>query len=201
MTAEAAERRCLSMDPETFFPGWGDNDSARRAKWACNGTPRVVDGHVMGPSSTEPCPAREECLATALRLEAGKHPCDRWGIWGGLTPTQRAHLDETRHKPRPPIDPRPSRGESGRGWGASRPVADHCTWPGRAQGAARHRALEQDLCPPCRENEIKTKARRLRDQHVASLDAAGLTIGQIALAVGERRDTVRGILARNQQSA
>ena len=39
------------------------------------------------------CPAREQCLAEALLHEAGKTTSGRYGIWGGLTPKQRAHMD------------------------------------------------------------------------------------------------------------
>lgn len=39
------------------------------------------------------CPVREQCLAEAMLHEAGKTTSGRHGIWGGLTPKQRAHMD------------------------------------------------------------------------------------------------------------
>lgn len=35
------------------------------------------------------CPVQAECLATALAMD------ERWGIWGGLTNTQRACTGDT----------------------------------------------------------------------------------------------------------
>jgi WhiB family transcriptional regulator, redox-sensing transcriptional regulator len=40
------------------------------------------------------CPAREACLRTALAWESGLGARYRFGIWGGLTPRQRAALAE-----------------------------------------------------------------------------------------------------------
>lgn len=36
------------------------------------------------------CTVREACLADAMEREAGSGPEHRGGIWGGLTPKQRA---------------------------------------------------------------------------------------------------------------
>lgn len=36
------------------------------------------------------CPAREACLALALDMESGQGPTGRYGVWGGLTPAERA---------------------------------------------------------------------------------------------------------------
>lgn len=42
------------------------------------------------------CPVQAQCLHAAMRLEQGMGRTSRFGIWGGLTPTQRATLDHTR---------------------------------------------------------------------------------------------------------
>ncbi len=64
---------CAQTDPEAFFPEKGG--STREAKRVC-----------------ATCEVREECLEYALAND------ERFGIWGGLTPTQRATLDHTRQE-------------------------------------------------------------------------------------------------------
>lgn len=173
--------RCANAEkPDTFFPAWGDRGAERAAKRMCNGTPAVVDGVVMGPSRTTPCPVREACLAAALEFEAGRNAHDRFGVWGGLTPTQRANLDPGRRASHRPAEPAV------------------CPWPGTSRGLNRHAELGAEQCPPCRRLELAEAARRERDERVLGMRAAGASVGQIALAVGERRDTVRGILSRHE---
>ena len=63
---------CAETDPELFFPEKGG--SPRRPKSVCN-----------GDADREPCPARDECLAWALKnAEAG--------VWGGLSERERQRL-------------------------------------------------------------------------------------------------------------
>jgi len=60
--------------PEIFYPlglEKGANDTA---------------GIQIAKQFCAPCPVREECLAEALRLG------ERWGVWGGLTPAERAAM-------------------------------------------------------------------------------------------------------------
>ena len=58
---------CRGLDPELFFPA---EDEPAPVKAIC-----------------EACPVRFSCLAFAL--DRG----ERYGIWGGLTPTERKSLD------------------------------------------------------------------------------------------------------------
>lgn len=48
------------------------------------------------------CPVREECLAYAMEFEGSLVETGRYGIWGGLTPGQRARaaqgIDEKPHE-------------------------------------------------------------------------------------------------------
>ena len=44
------------------------------------------------------CPVQAQCLNAAMRREQGMGRKSRFGIWGGLTPTQRATLDHTRQE-------------------------------------------------------------------------------------------------------
>ena len=44
------------------------------------------------------CPVQAQCLNAAMRREQGMGRTSRFGIWGGLTPTQRATLDHTRQE-------------------------------------------------------------------------------------------------------
>lgn len=74
------------------------------------------------------CPVRLECLAVALKFENFVGPKSRHGVWGGLTPRQRAALGPT-----------PDRAKSRR--------AAHCPHPSLQRGVDRH--FGEDLCLPC----------------------------------------------------
>jgi hypothetical protein len=171
---------CNDAKPDVFFPRWGDRTSERAAKRICNGMPQMLDGQILGPSRTSPCPVRDECLAFALDAEAGKHGHDRHGIFGGKTASQRADLDTTRRSARPPVD--------------------SCTRPGRDLGVRRHHAFGQELCAPCRRHEQTSAERRDREVRVLRL-APHHTAYEIALLTGECRGTVRGILARHDDES
>jgi WhiB family transcriptional regulator, redox-sensing transcriptional regulator len=58
-------------DPDAFFPGKGEDDEA--AKQVCAG-----------------CPVTSQCLEFALQTMP--HPSMDFGVYGGLTPTERARL-------------------------------------------------------------------------------------------------------------
>ena len=73
---------CISHDPELWFP------ATTRDLQDPNGPARTI-------CST--CPVQRDCLDTALRLERGQSPAERWGIRAGLGPTERAQLDR-KHK-------------------------------------------------------------------------------------------------------
>lgn len=149
-------------DPDTFFPGWGKRDQERIAKWVCR----------------RACPVVEECLASALEFEAGKHAHDRFGVWGGLTPPQRAALDPGRRPPGGQVKP------------------TSCPWPGTTRGLDRHADMGEDPCLTCFGWRLAQAERQQRDERVLNLAADGRTAWQIALATGEPYGTVRGILAR-----
>jgi hypothetical protein len=61
-----------SDDPEAV-------DESEEAKKICNGTD---DGR--------PCPLREQCLEFAVVNN------ERWGVWGGMTPDERAQVRKDR---------------------------------------------------------------------------------------------------------
>lgn len=62
-----AQAPCRSADPDVFFPESMDDEDAAEARRICSG-----------------CPLTQECLAYA---QERPEPA---GIWGGLTPAQRA---------------------------------------------------------------------------------------------------------------
>lgn len=62
-----ADAICNQTDPEAFFPEKGN--SSRAAKVVCRG-----------------CPVRDECLEYALDHD------ERFGIYGGTSPTERRQL-------------------------------------------------------------------------------------------------------------
>ncbi len=162
---------CVGRDPNIWFPSHyaGGRDEVRLAKAYCN-----------------LCPIKAACLELALEAEGGRHPRDRYGIFGGKTPNERAKADPERRK----------RGH---------PAVAGCNgFPARGRGVERHRARGEELCAPCREYELTRIARLRRDAQAWQMNADGKTVGDIALALGERRDTVRRILARQtdlEQSA
>jgi hypothetical protein len=74
--------RCLDGDhhPDAWFPeGMGQPPASSRAIEACGG-----------------CDVRLKCLQYALDIEGSLGEQSRFGIWGGLTPGQRAKLASRR---------------------------------------------------------------------------------------------------------
>lgn len=75
---------CVGTDPRFFFP---DEYTAvpvsyQRARAVCAG-----------------CPVRGLCLDMAMTREGDDQAEDRNGMWGGLSPDQRAALARVRHRP------------------------------------------------------------------------------------------------------
>jgi WhiB family redox-sensing transcriptional regulator len=67
---------CTGVDPDLFFPPKGDSvpgESATAAKAVCAS-----------------CPVRDDCLQYALTTN------QRYGVWGGMTWTERRGLRKTR---------------------------------------------------------------------------------------------------------
>lgn len=74
------QRHCANEDLEIFFPLDTDRRGVALAKSVCAG-----------------CPWATDCLEDAMRVEtSGK--AQRYGIYGGLTPRQRADLSRKRDK-------------------------------------------------------------------------------------------------------
>jgi WhiB family redox-sensing transcriptional regulator len=73
-----ADGNCAGTDTEAFFPIETDREGTRVAKSICKG-----------------CPVASECLELAMGAESGTQ---RHGIYGGLTPRQRADLARRRAK-------------------------------------------------------------------------------------------------------
>lgn len=69
-----ADANCLATDPELHYPLETDLPGIRKAKAICAG-----------------CPAMRDCLNVAMEAEtAGRQ--HRFGLFGGLTPRERADL-------------------------------------------------------------------------------------------------------------
>lgn len=75
-------RNCANGDTEAWFPPRTDIRANRAATALCNG-----------------CPVINECLEFALAAEAGMGASGREGIFGGLTPAERARLVRGQTKP------------------------------------------------------------------------------------------------------
>lgn len=108
-----AKARCLGHNPELFFPATGHHLDERTAKTICSR-----------------CPVTTECLNHALDFD------ERYGIWGGLTQTERRQLIRDS---RPPT---------------TTPLC------GTERGYHAHLRRRESTCPPCR--DAVTKARQDR---------------------------------------
>lgn len=72
---------CAEVGTELFFP---EDDKAA--------TPTLYDN---ARRVCNECPVRELCLSYALEVERGNDRRWRFGFWGGLSPRERAKLDNT----------------------------------------------------------------------------------------------------------
>ena len=67
---------------------------------ACRGTPDVIffppgnkPSYHAAKQICDDCPVRPTCLVDVMAYESGRTVDHRFGMWGGLTPGQRARLD------------------------------------------------------------------------------------------------------------
>jgi WhiB family redox-sensing transcriptional regulator len=71
---------CLGLDSRVFFPEY----NAFESRWDEAKTICLL------------CPVRQQCLDLVIGLD---EDCDRWGVFGGMTPAQRrVHRDELRQR-------------------------------------------------------------------------------------------------------
>lgn len=72
---------CAQTDPDAWFPEIGQNADHLRAICAR-------------------CPGRQQCLDEAMRMEGSVGHTSRFGVWGGMTPVERAAMATgERHQP------------------------------------------------------------------------------------------------------
>lgn len=74
--AARPDAACYGLDPEAWFSDNGQHQAA--AARVC-----------------KTCPHELACLGEALEAERGLGVSSRFGVWGGLGPTDRARLDPT----------------------------------------------------------------------------------------------------------
>lgn len=67
---------CRQVDPEAFYPV------------------STTDPHAYDDARAicALCPVRDACLAAAMTAEGGAGAAARFGMWGGMTPSERAAL-------------------------------------------------------------------------------------------------------------
>lgn len=82
-TAWQAHAACADRDadPHWFIPAETGRTSYSRGRAVCIR-----------------CPVRDACLTDALTREGNAAACDRAGLWGGLSPEQRANLAAVRRR-------------------------------------------------------------------------------------------------------
>lgn len=122
------------------------------------------------------CPMRERCLAAALAFESGRNGHDRFGIWGGLTPHERAALDPLRLER--DDEPQP------------------CPWPSTTRGLERHASRREEPCEPCFAHEMRETGRARRNERIRRMAAEGKSPWEIALSMGVDKSDIKRILAR-----
>jgi hypothetical protein len=127
---------CAQSDPELWHPD-RRSDPATEAKRVC-----------------EDCPVRWKCLDTAMAAEAGLHSASRYGIWGGLTPRERAALDDTEPTGEETADTKPSARVRAKG---GRKIAP-C---GTSSAYSRHVRNREPIDEACRRAHTEAD-RRLR---------------------------------------
>ena len=69
------EALCAEIDPDLWHPNCKDSEDTETAIAIC-----------------KTCPVRYECLEYALSFEGGRSAKQRYGIYGGTTPTRRASI-------------------------------------------------------------------------------------------------------------
>lgn len=100
---------CAGEDPNIWYDHATNVEAVRFAKAIC-----------------ESCPVQRECLSAAMRAEGSANALGRYGIWGGLTPQERAR-QARRASIEDPDDPR----------------------HGTSTGFAAHRASGVPACRAC----------------------------------------------------
>lgn len=74
---DRSQAACVGADPEVWFP---DSGRGAVADWE---VPRAV---------CDLCPLRQQCLDYAMAWESDGPASGRHGMWGGLSPAERAAL-------------------------------------------------------------------------------------------------------------
>jgi WhiB family transcriptional regulator, redox-sensing transcriptional regulator len=101
--ARLLSTRPATIDAEQY--GWKLHAACRDTRnpeaWFPNATRFRPDDVVYAEAraTCNPCPVREECLRYALRTERGDRK-SRSGMYGGLTPAERAALAKTMQEPK-----------------------------------------------------------------------------------------------------
>lgn len=80
---------CRGTDATWFIPADGTHASYHRGRAVC-----II------------CPVRDACLTDALSREGDARAEDRAGLWGGLSPEQRANVAAVRKKRTKPVKSR-----------------------------------------------------------------------------------------------
>jgi WhiB family redox-sensing transcriptional regulator len=91
---------CRQVDPEIFYPPWGDNGASYDAQQVC-----------------KQCPVIDECLEYALALN------EQFGTWGGMTPRQRT-VERRRRRMEAAPPPKPKRTACSKGHDLTRVGVD-----------------------------------------------------------------------------
>lgn len=76
--------RCREYPPELWYPRYSTGRNARATNTAHERRAKTICGD---------CPVRARCLEYALAIEKGRAARERWGIYGGFTPEERARLE------------------------------------------------------------------------------------------------------------
>jgi WhiB family redox-sensing transcriptional regulator len=129
---ENPDRNCADKDRELWFPERQNQRETHAAKRLCDG-----------------CPVKDDCLADAMRYEAGLGKGSREGIYGGTTPAERYALEVKKRGRKP-----------------RRPVAH-----GTDAGYKQHQRRDEVACSPCvtaHRDAARLRAERRRAKEAAA---------------------------------
>lgn len=112
------------------------------------------------------CPVKVECLSFADEMEGSSYK-DTWGIYGGLTSSERIARRAAKQRPTPPCN--------------------------RALGRAYNRHLKRGEapCAPCREWKARRDAEQIRWDHAKEMLRQGCGVKETCLTLGVNHHTLK----------
>ncbi len=91
MTSWRDAAACVGTDPDTFFPGYSDDQPGG---WNLQQKLDAIEAEATAKQICRSCPVTLDCLNYVLQTV--KTPSVDHGIWGGTTRLERQHIRTAR---------------------------------------------------------------------------------------------------------